>query len=96
MVGDRHILTSVESLDEMRGGLVSLSKETGEIQWYADLGGMVKGSPALSGERVVATTLTGHIHCLDLADGSVVWRRQLDNPLERWIYHDARILRAAS
>ena len=91
IVAGGRILTSVESLDEMRGGVVALSKETGEIQWFAELGGMVKGSPAVSGEFVTATTLTGHIYCLNLADGSMVWQRQLDNPSERWIYHAARI-----
>lgn len=82
----------MESLDTMRGGVVSLVKETGEINWYAQLGGMVKGSPGVSGDRVAAATLTGKVVCLDLESGEMVWEFQLDNPLERWIYHGVRVI----
>jgi outer membrane protein assembly factor BamB len=64
-----------------------LSAATGERKWRHDYaapfrpdfgaGEGPRSSPVLAGGRVYAAGVAGHLHCLDLATGKVVWQRDL-------------------
>lgn len=64
--------------------LVALNARTGELQWefryrsdYADLYGYDSGpraSPVIDGDRVYIYGVEGMLHCLQAADGKVVWK----------------------
>lgn len=45
----------------------------GEPRWMADLGGPVRGTPAVAAGTVVAATRAGTVHGLSASDGAVQW-----------------------
>ncbi len=60
--------------------VTAISKNDGSILWEAELPGSLNGddfvSLACDGEKVFAHT-EGKLHCLDLANGLVLWSNQL-------------------
>ncbi len=66
--------------------------ETGKLAWkfdyaapYAPRYGGSEGprtSPVIAGEHVFTFGITGQLHCLDLAKGTVIWKRDLAREFE--------------
>ena len=64
-----------------------LDAATGERQWKVDYeapyepqfgaGEGPRSSPTIDGERVYISGIAGHLHCLELATGKIVWKRNL-------------------
>ena len=46
---------------------------TGQLRWSVKTTGLVRGRPAVQGDRVVAATEQGRLHCWDLATGQPAW-----------------------
>jgi outer membrane protein assembly factor BamB len=84
IVGERlvlfHRLGERETLD-------CLHSESGKALWHFDYaapyrdrygsGDGPRTNPVIDGERVFAFGITGLLHCLDLRDGRLVWKRDL-------------------
>ena len=70
-----------------RGGVECLNPETGAAHWqfryataFEDRYGYNNGprsSPVIDGERVYTMGAEGKLHCLELASGKVLWKRDL-------------------
>src|SRR4029079_3284534 len=64
-----------------------LDAETGERKWRFDYeapyepqfgaGEGPRSSPVIAGDRVYISGIAGHLHCLELATGKVVWKHNL-------------------
>jgi outer membrane protein assembly factor BamB len=50
----------------------ALERRTGEVRWRSDLGGLTFAAPAVAGDRLCASTASGDLEVLRLADGSRV------------------------
>ena len=72
---------------EERETVDCLDAETGRVLWHFDYaapyrdrygaGEGTRASPVIAGERVFIAGITGLLHCLDLRDGTVIWKRNL-------------------
>lgn len=69
-------------LGSMDHKLYAADLKDGSVQWTADLGGAVLGTPLLVDGRLYAGTLAGELLALDvLNDGAAHWRVMLDGPV---------------
>jgi outer membrane protein assembly factor BamB len=67
--------------------LLALDTRTGQELWSAELGPMLvnkwgdgpRGTPTIDGEHVYALSAEGYLVCARVADGSVVWRRAMQD-----------------
>jgi outer membrane protein assembly factor BamB len=54
-------------------GVYAINKRTGALRWRTETGGIVHGTPALSGEKVIVGGFDGKMYALDQASGSILW-----------------------
>ncbi len=57
--------------------LVAINADTGRIVWNADGRGSVVGGPAVKGDSVVFTDMSGVINCVSLSSGQELWHEPL-------------------
>jgi len=87
MVADGHVFVSISSNEE--GHLLSVSEQTGKIEWeYVSRGkvllrGPILGPPTIAGRRVFLRT-GGGLTAVNLADGKELWNVPID-PLSRTV-----------
>jgi len=72
---------------EGREIIEGLDAETGERKWKLDYeapyepqfgaGEGPRSSPLIAGDRVFVSGIAGHVHCLELATGKIVWKHNL-------------------
>ncbi len=72
---------------EGREIIEGLDAETGARKWKVEYeapyepqfgaGEGPRSSPVIAGERVYVSGIAGHLHCLELATGKIVWKREL-------------------
>jgi outer membrane protein assembly factor BamB len=55
------------------GGLAAFNASTGGVVWEDRGLGPISGSPAITGDRVVVGTLSGHVRAFDLVRGRQLW-----------------------
>ena len=77
------------------GELACLRAENGNVVWSDSLGGYagagsadfsaIRGRPAISGGRVVATSMGGLMLCLDLPTGRRLWECQVSSEDSPWV-----------
>lgn len=84
VVGDLVVATSRDE-DAARGWLTAVDRRTGAVVWQVDASSPVKASPCPVGGGVVMVDVTGETTCVEL-DGTVRWRRHIDDPLRLWTY----------
>jgi outer membrane protein assembly factor BamB len=53
----------------------------GDVRWETDLGGRVRGSPAVVDDLVCVSTTDGTVRALDTEDGTEKWRRSVGENL---------------
>ena len=81
------------------GELACLRAESGNVVWTDSLGGYaggaagadfsaIRGRPAISAGRVVATGMGGLMLCLDLPTGRRLWERQVGSEDSPWVAGD--------
>jgi outer membrane protein assembly factor BamB len=65
--------------------VASLNRANGQIMWSKPLGNSgnndrgpgPRGTPTIDGDRLYALTETGDLACLQIADGAVIWQRNI-------------------
>lgn len=62
------------------GGLVALELATGAVRWRHTTSAPIRGTPAVTGGVVTASTLDGTLLGLDTRTGLVRWRYQVSEP----------------
>lgn len=53
--------------------VVAVDADCGEPRWSTRTRGLVRGKPAIEGDRIFVATERGWLQCLDLATGECVW-----------------------
>lgn len=84
VVGDLVLATSRDE-DAACGWLTAIDRRTGEVAWQVDASSPVKASACQVDGGVVMVDVTGETTCVEL-DGTVRWRRRVDDPLRLWTY----------
>ena len=87
VAADGAILFGTSSSDQV----VCLDSKTGKTRWSFFTEGPVRLAPTISGKRVLFGSDDGHIYCLKIDDGTLLWR-QLVGPRERRIPGNERII----
>lgn len=84
--GEQILVASMKESGRGKGFLESFNLKTGAPNWKSELPTSVKNSPQLSGNNVIAVTVTGEVFAFDLASGKTKWTQSLGDPSERWVY----------
>ncbi len=58
--------------------LTAFHAENGSIAWKRNLGGEIKGAPAVNGDTVYAASWARKLAALSLIDGQILWQAPLD------------------
>ena len=75
------------------GALFALDAVTGEVDWRANLGGDLSGSPVISGDVVFVVDGLGRVSiAVDLATGREIWRAQVDGAVYAPTVIDGRLI----
>ncbi len=56
------------------GDVICIDLADGEIAWRFETAGPVQGQPAISGDRLIATSFDQHVYALDTSSGELIWR----------------------
>jgi len=78
---------------DVEGNVISLDRETGTIQWvfeFERIATILSGPTALGEDRIVVANELGEVVCLAVEDGTEVWARNLDEPVQESIATDQR------
>lgn len=88
-----------------RDVIVCVDAESGRILWRFDYAcpyeermfeGGTASTPTIDGDRVYALSHAGHVHCLSLDSGAVIWKRHLVNDFggrpARWKYSGSPLI----
>ena len=89
---DKHVLFGDRDADDFQDVYRCLDANSGELIWEVerlaiaalDYGNSPRATPIISGERVYFHGAHGHLLCVQLADGQVVWEKNFrdDFPLD--------------
>ncbi len=71
--------------------LVALELQTGEERWTFYCDGPVRLPPAIWQDRILFVSDDGYLYCLQVSDGSVMWKRR-GGPSERRILGNSRLI----
>jgi len=86
VLSDDLVIATSRDEDRPAGWLTAIDASSGEVAWQVSLDSAVKSSPAVAGDAIVATAVTGETVCV-ARDGEVRWRRHIDDdPLRLWTY----------
>ncbi|MDP9651433.1 outer membrane protein assembly factor BamB family protein [Paraburkholderia caledonica] len=55
--------------------------DTGVLRWRIRTSGLIRGRPAISGNRVLWAAEDGVLSCIDIPSGEVLWERRYGRPL---------------
>ncbi|HXG09894.1 MAG TPA: PQQ-binding-like beta-propeller repeat protein, partial [Gemmataceae bacterium] len=92
-IGNGNLLASAGT---PAGALLCLDGRTGALLWRFDVGDGVHRQPAVDDRHVYCVTRDCHCYCVRLADGALVWKKELNSPvaaapaLARSPQHDGR------
>ncbi len=70
-----------------QGGVVCLDARNGVLLWKFTTGNSVNGAPAVSDGIVVTVSVTGTVYGLDAKSGKELWRGNLGEFCDRWVYN---------
>jgi outer membrane protein assembly factor BamB len=59
-----------------RHQIISLDANTGDSKWIYTAGGPIDSAPTIHGDVTLFGSADGHVYCLRLSDGQLVWRFQ--------------------
>lgn len=60
--------------------VIALNKRDGKVAWRATVGNEVLAAPIRAGDTVIARTVDGRIHAIDVQTGNIRWRFSQDVP----------------
>ena len=73
------------------GQVIALDAATGAQRWQFFTGGPVRFAPALWRDRLFAVSDDGHLYCLNVADGKLLWRKR-GGPDDRMVLGNDQII----
>lgn len=68
------------------GGVICIDPASRETRWTTPLAGSVESPVVATGDRLIAATQIGSVACLDAKTGSILWRHNLPETYDRWVY----------
>jgi outer membrane protein assembly factor BamB len=71
VTGDTLVVSAID-----RHQVLAFDATTGALKWSFTAGGRVDSAPTIYGQAVLFGSAGGHVYCLRLADGALVWRFQ--------------------
>lgn len=77
--------------DEPRGYVEAVDVSTGTLRWTTEVGAAVKVAPAVWGDIVIASDVSGDVHGLDRNDGRIRWSIPSSDPLRRFAWNPTTI-----
>ena len=71
--------------------LIALDTETGELLWRFVADGPVRFAPVAHGDRIYFGADDGHVYCLDVKDGTPLWKFKAV-PSDRKVFGNRRLI----
>lgn len=71
-------------------GIYRICGEDGHICWFYNTKNSIKGAAAVDGDRVFVQDCGGMLYCLNFADGSLIWQKEL--PLNAYTHTRMNVL----
>lgn len=63
-----------------REEVIALAKRDGRVAWRVNVGNEVLAAPVRAGDTVIARTVDGRVHAIDVLSGTIRWRFAQDVP----------------
>jgi outer membrane protein assembly factor BamB len=85
VVGDAVLVASRQE-DRAGGTLECLAAADGAVRWAVRLASAVKVEPLVVDRLAIVSSVSGETLAVDVRNGDVRWRTQVDDPLRPWVH----------